>query len=613
MAWDTEVTAHVHKLLAANYNDLVSYIKAHKAQHENGGADELSVAGLSGLLADGQNPLAHKTIHENGGTDEISVAGLSGVLADNQPAAAHKTIHQNGGTDEISVAGLSGQLADNQPPLAHAANHNYGGIDEVLIRQAQVVDLATSLAGKEASIGAKGTAFNKNYGTTATDVKMNGPQAVGSIDAVARIDHVHPSDTTRATAAGTNGQTAEFNGTASLVGANKNTAFNRAFETAPTNIKMDGVQAVGSSDTIPRADHVHPSDTSRLATSTNITAINGTGIANGEIAVFNLTNKDIRTSDVTIATTLGATDATVPTSKAVKDVTDLKANIANPTFTGTPAAPTAAANTNTTQIATTAFVSTATRELLTAARTYYVRTNGNDANTGLVNDASGAFLTIQRAMTVICAELDTAGYAITIQVGDGSYAGGLVLSVPWTGGSQITLTGNASNPENVIITADTGLACTATLPAIFTIQNLSLIPSGAGGSLISNTGTGTIAYSNIRFGATAGRHILSGAVGSVVQCNGNYSIVGSAYSHFAATTGGSIICSSKTITISGTPAFSATFAESSHLGIMYIYHNTYTGSATGARYNVTTNSDVFSDATLPGNSAGSVATGGLYA
>jgi hypothetical protein len=46
----------------------------------------------------------------------------------------------------------------------------------------------------------------------------------------------------------------------------------------------------------------------------------------------------------------------------VSDVTTslaLKANLASPTFTGTPAAPTAAGGTNTTQIATTAFVTTA--------------------------------------------------------------------------------------------------------------------------------------------------------------------------------------------------------------------------------------------------------------
>ena len=64
-------------------------------------------------------PAAHKASHENGGSDEISVAGLSGELADAQPAKAHKTTHENGGADEISVAGLSGELADAQTPKAH--------------------------------------------------------------------------------------------------------------------------------------------------------------------------------------------------------------------------------------------------------------------------------------------------------------------------------------------------------------------------------------------------------------------------------------------------------------------------------------------------------------
>ena len=49
--------------------------------------------------------------------------------------------------------------------------------------------------------------------------------------------------------------------------------------------------------------------------------------------------------------------ATVATSGAVADVTGA-APLASPTLTGTPSAPTAAASTNTTQIATTAFVKT---------------------------------------------------------------------------------------------------------------------------------------------------------------------------------------------------------------------------------------------------------------
>ena len=46
---------------------------------------------------------------------------------------------------------------------------------------------------------------------------------------------------------------------------------------------------------------------------------------------------------------------------------DAKAAIAGPTFTGTPAAPTASAGTNTTQIATTAFVTTAVSNVLDSA------------------------------------------------------------------------------------------------------------------------------------------------------------------------------------------------------------------------------------------------------
>ena len=43
----------------------------------------------------------------------------------------------------------------------------------------------------------------------------------------------------------------------------KNTAFNRNFETAIANIKMNGTQSLGTSTEIPRSDHVHPSDTSK--------------------------------------------------------------------------------------------------------------------------------------------------------------------------------------------------------------------------------------------------------------------------------------------------------------------------------------------------------------
>jgi hypothetical protein len=65
-----------------------------------------------------------------------------------------------------------------------------------------------------------------------------------------------------------------------------------------------------------------------------------TGIVKGDVGLGNVDN---------------TSDANKPVSTATQTALNLKANLASPTFTGTPAAPTASAATSTTQIATTAF------------------------------------------------------------------------------------------------------------------------------------------------------------------------------------------------------------------------------------------------------------------
>ncbi|MBQ8994510.1 MAG: hypothetical protein IJ091_01720 [Oscillospiraceae bacterium] len=70
-------------------------------------------------------------------------------------------------------------------------------------------------------------------------------------------------------------------------------------------------------------------------------------------------NISLTKSDVGLSNVDNTSDSAKPISNATQSALDLKANIASPTFTGTPSAPTANAGTNTTQIATTAFVKTA--------------------------------------------------------------------------------------------------------------------------------------------------------------------------------------------------------------------------------------------------------------
>lgn len=72
-----------------------------------------------------------------------------------------------------------------------------------------------------------------------------------------------------------------------------------------------------------------------------------------------------------------------------------------------------------------------------------------------------------------------------------------------------------------------------------------------------------------------------------------------------------------TVTLSGTPAFSVAFATASRAGVVQVNANTYSGSATGTRYAASTNGVIFTNtggsATyLPGNGAGTTATGGQY-
>ena len=86
--------------------------------------------------------------------------------------------------------------------------------------------------------------------------------------------------------------------------------------------------------------------------------------------------------------TVTVADATAAGHAVNKGQLDLKANIASPTFTGTPSAPTATAGTNTTQIATTAFVTAAVSASGSTSGTYTPTATGI---TGITSATPGVF------------------------------------------------------------------------------------------------------------------------------------------------------------------------------------------------------------------------------
>jgi hypothetical protein len=124
---------------------------------------------------------------------------------------------------------------------------------------------------------------------------------------------------------------------------------------------------------------------------------------------------------------------------------------------------------------------------LTSATTYYVRTDGNDANQGLWDVPNGAFLTIKRAMQQMHS-IDANGYAVTIQIGDGTWTektGGLSYSNNHTfvmvcqkrpiNCSIFSILGNLATPANCVLDA-----YAATANRCILVSNGTLVENIAG-------------------------------------------------------------------------------------------------------------------------------------
>lgn len=249
------------------------------------------------------------------------------------------------------------------------------------------------------------------------------------------------------------------------------------------------------------------------------------------------------------------------------------------------------------------------REVLIANRTYYVATTGSDSNNGL--SSGTAFLTLQKAVDV-AASLDQSTYSITISVADGTY-GAVVLKTP-VGSGDCYLTGNVTTPANCIISSSS--ACITSTQKNWLVRGFKLTSSGSDG-IQAAAGT-YITYDKLDFGSCTGRHVVSyGGVISVSQ-SGTYTISGGAYAHVEASgPGSSILHNSVTVTVTGTPAFSAHFAGALNLGGIVTYLVTYSGSATGKRYSATLNGVINTygggASYFPGSVVGTTATGGQYA
>jgi len=260
---------------------------------------------------------------------------------------------------------------------------------------------------------------------------------------------------------------------------------------------------------------------------------------------------------------------------------------------------------------------TAFREVLTGARTYYVRTDGSDSNTGLVNSAGGAFLTIQKAVDTVSATLDLATYDVTIQVGAGTYTNAVVLKKT-VGTGFVRLLGDTTTPANVILSPSSGTVITnsGVVSSSYSVKGFKFTNAG-GGSCFDFGAPIYVEIGNLDIApvSAVNAHITANG-GAIIKIVSDYTVrTGGGY-HLRASNGfGCIYGNGITITVASTPAFSNAFIEV--VENSYVNFNaTISGSATGKRYNAATGGIINANGGganyFPGNVAGTVTTPGFY-
>ena len=243
--------------------------------------------------------------------------------------------------------------------------------------------------------------------------------------------------------------------------------------------------------------------------------------------------------------------------------------------------------------------------------TVYVRADGNDNNTGLENNAAGAFRQVQAALNAVSRYI-LSGYVAYIQVSDGTYDSFVARN---TGGSDIKIVGNVANPGNVIINGGTLDAVRAINNSTISIQGMRINAPAAGKACILAFDRSNVVFSDIVFGAAGLAHIYASS-SALVRAIGNYSIAAAAQNHILSGTTSVVEISGRTATITGAMAFTQ-FVQANNGTILAASAGfPGAGSVTGSRYLSQVVGVIYTAGGganfFAGSTAGSVATNGIY-
>lgn len=271
----------------------------------------------------------------------------------------------------------------------------------------------------------------------------------------------------------------------------------------------------------------------------------------------------------------------------------------------------------------TAASSTTIRETLTADRNYYVRNDGSDSNTGLVNNAGGAFLTAQRAVDVVCGSLDLGAglydvtinvvHAITESVVLKTYLGGTkTVNAAWGIPLGVKILGDRSSLITWTAGAFSRCAVATTNKTPWLLDGFKFVSTFMG--IEQDSGT-PVFIGKVEFGsATSHSHMVGD-----VRTTESYTVSGNATWHRYVYKAQSLYVDSPnytaiTCTFTGGPTIATAFyyCEASEL---LAYGITFSGAVTCKRMDVVGNGFIqtygVGETYCPGGTAATTSTGGF--
>jgi len=364
---DTEVAAAVAALVDSAPGTLDTLNELAAAINDDANAFTTLQTAIAAVQAD---------VDQNESDADAAIAAVQADVDQNESdadaaiAAVQADVDQNEADADAAIAAENAAMLAAVAVVQADVDQNEADADAAIA--AENAAMLAAVAVVQADVDANETAANAAIAAVQADVDQNEADADAAIAAVQADVDQNEADADAAIALKADIDSPTFTGTpaAPTAGAGTNTTqlATTAFVTAAVAALVDG--APGAIDTLNELAAALNDDASFSTTITNSIAAVQSDVDQNEVdsdaADSALSGRlDVLEADPTTAAAVAAVQTDVDQNEADADAAiALKADIASPALTGTPTAPTAAADTNTTQIATTAYVQTEISDLI---------------------------------------------------------------------------------------------------------------------------------------------------------------------------------------------------------------------------------------------------------